>query len=259
MAHFTMDFRSKCLKRKTQVNIILPDNISNENPEYKTLYLLHGLSGNYGSWVRNTSIERYASKYGIAVVMPDADRSWYTDTQYGINYFTYITEELPKLLRGYFRGMSDKREYNYIAGNSMGGYGTLKIAYTYPERYAGCISLSGSLDITRKNRPVNIDEWRSLFDFNMKDASELEGSKHDLYEVIRNAHKSQKELPDTYVWCGTEDNPALFETNKVLHSLFEELDIQHYYEESEGDHTWKWWDIRIEKALEWMFWDKTCK
>ncbi len=80
MSFFTMEFESKCLKRKTKMNIILPDNISNENSEYKTLYLLHGLKGNYESWVKNTSIERYAKRFGIAVVMPDAERSWYADT-----------------------------------------------------------------------------------------------------------------------------------------------------------------------------------
>ncbi len=252
MAFLTLEFISETLKAQTRVNVILPKQKEDSIP-YKTLYLLHGLKGNYESWMKNTSIERYAKEYGIAVVMPDGGRSWYTDTQYGINYFTYITEELPKLLREYFKGMSDKREYNYIAGNSMGGYGALKMAYSLPEKYAGCASLSGSLDITRKNRPVNIDEWKALFDFNMTDASELEGSKHDLYAVIKEAHKSQKELPDTYVWCGREDNPALFNTNQNLHSLFNELGIEHYYEESEGNHSWKWWDIHIEKALEYLF------
>lgn len=46
--------------------------------------------------------------------------------------------------------MSAKREDNFVAGLSMGGYGAVKAALTCPDKYFACASLSGSLDITRK-------------------------------------------------------------------------------------------------------------
>ena len=143
-----MSYRSKALGMDVCLNIILPEVAKSASesgaPEgkFKTLYLLHGLSGDHKSWMRFTSIERYAAKHKIAVVMPAVQRSWYTDTEYDMKYFTFITDELPTVFRSYFSGASDKRCDNLIGGLSMGGYGAMKAALTFPEKYAGVIALA---------------------------------------------------------------------------------------------------------------------
>ena len=260
MMFLEFSYNSKALNKRVGVNVLLPEDNKMENTiglgdikGYKTLYLFHGLSGNRTDWMRRTSIERYVEKYDIAVVMPEVDRSWYTDTAYGANYFTFVAKELPEVCRGYFNGMSDKREDNFVAGLSMGGYGALKVALTYPDKFGGCVSLSGSLDITRKNRVVNLAEWRSIFDFDMESALELEGSEHDLYALVRKNHEQGIKFPQMYIWCGTEDNPYLLKSNQNFHALLNELDIEHFYKESEGDHSWKWWDFHIQDALRFLF------
>ena len=43
---------------------------------HPTLYLLHGLSDDHSTWMRRTSIERYATELGLAVVMPAVNRSF---------------------------------------------------------------------------------------------------------------------------------------------------------------------------------------
>jgi len=256
MALFEMNYRSKALKMDTTLNVILPEANKNGSEagapqsEYKTIYLLHGLSGNHTGWLRRTSIERYASQYGVAVVMPEVGRSWYTDTAYGANYFTFVSEELPQVCRSYFKGMSDKREDNFVAGLSMGGYGAVKIALTHPEAFGGCASLSGSLDITRRNRPYIMEEWQGNFDFALKDAIELENSKHDIFRLTDDLYKSGKPFPNLYLWCGTED--TLITVNRKYRDTLTALNIPHRYEESEGDHSWKWWDMHIQDALAYL-------
>ena len=257
MAFFEMNCFSKALKTYVAFNVILPEIGQNEEgvgaPEgtYKTLWLLHGLRGNHTEWMRKTAIERYAEEYQIAVVMPAVNRSWYTDTAYGAKYFTYITEELPQICRSYFKGMSDKREDNMIAGLSMGGYGALKAAFTYPEKYFACASLSGSLDITRRGRGNGmLDEWRSIFYFDMQEQIELEGSCHDLFQLTSDTLAKGAEIPDLYLWCGTED--ALVNINRTYRDMLVEHNVKHLYEESEGDHTWKWWDMHITDALAYL-------
>ena len=249
-----MNYPSEALRQNVSVNVILPNSAcvgGEASAPYKTLYLLHGLSGDHTSWMRNTAIERYAAKYNIAVVMPAVARSWYTDTQYGAEYFTFVSRELPEVCRSYFQGLSDKREDNFVAGLSMGGYGALKVALTYPENFAGCISLSGSLDITRKNRPTDIREWRVNFDFAMETPLELEGSEHDLFALARRKNAEGAEFPKIYLWCGTED--SLITVNRNFNALLNELAVKHFYAESEGNHSWKWWDLHIQNALEFMF------
>ncbi len=254
MALIEMNFRSHALNMNVTVNVILPEAASTApqggapSGTYKTLYLLHGLGGNHSDWVRRTAIERYAAQYGIAVVMPGVCRSWYTDTVYGAKYFTFITDELPQICRSYFKGMTDRRDDNLIAGLSMGGYGALKAAMTYPERYCGCASLSGSLDITRKGRACNLQEWQSIFDYQMETPDELEGSNHDLFALTTGAAAKGVQLPEVFLWCGTEDN--LITINREYQDLLTQLDVKHTYTESEGNHNWKYWDLHIQPALE---------
>ncbi len=113
---------------------------------HPTLYLLHGLSDDDSIWLRRTSIERYVADLGIAVVMPQVHRSFYTDMAEGGRYWTFISEELPTLARSFFP-LSHQREDNFVAGLSMGGYGAFKLALRKPEQYAAAASLSGALDM----------------------------------------------------------------------------------------------------------------
>ena len=248
---------SHALMRRVDFNVLLPENDKNgdntgvKGEKYKTLWLLHGLSSDQHSWIRRTSIERYAEEYGIAVVMPNVDRSWYTDTAYESQYFTFITKELPEICRGCFKGMSDAREDNMIAGLSMGGYGAVKAALLCPESYGYCASLSGALDITRKGRPYVLNEWRSIFGFNIDSALELEGTEHDVFAAARKNHDNGIKFPRLYLWCGTED--TLLNVNNSFHSLLDELGVPHLYETSEGNHTWKYWDLHIQSALKYLF------
>ena len=57
-------------------------------------------------------------------------------------------------------------------------------------------------------------------------------------------------FPKCYMWCGLED--GLLESNRNFDGLLTDLGVSHKYEESEGNHTWKWWDLHIQGALEWI-------
>ena len=87
----------------SQLDVILPQKTHSEigissakkRDRYPVLYLLHGMTDNQTTWQRNTSIERYASEKGIAVVMPTCHLGWYTDMECGFRYYTDIAEEVP--------------------------------------------------------------------------------------------------------------------------------------------------------------------
>ena len=246
-----MNIKSAELGKATKVNVILPTDVGDAPHPYKTVWLLHGLSGDESAWMRYTSIERYAKEYGLAVIMPDAERSWYTNTAYGMNFFSYITEELPELCRKAFGCLSERREDTIVAGLSMGGYGALKVALTYPERYGTCISLSGSLDITRKGRSYRLEEWRSIFGFDIESALELEGSEHDLFALAERNKNGGKPFPELYLWCGLED--SLIGANRDFDAHLSRLGVPHVFTSSEGDHSWRFWDMHIKNALRWKF------
>ena len=240
MAIFTMGFMSSQLGQKVTVNLVIPDNA---HQPVKTLWLLHGLSDDENTWGEQTAIGRYAADLGIAVVMPCCERGWYTDTAYGKNYFTFVTQELVAVCRKHFSLLSHKREDNMVAGNSMGGYGALKAALTYPETFGYCGALSGSVDITRKNMSYDLQEWRSIFGFGLTAATDLAGSSHDLFALAAKLKQEQKEFPKLYLWCGTED--GLIHANREFSRHLQELGIPHQFEESQGGHAWRDWDQQI--------------
>ena len=88
MALIQVNYLSKALFRTVPVNVIIPsDKISFETmgylpvPEggFPTLFLLHGLLGNYTDWVSGTRIQRWAENAGLAVVMPSGDNAFYVN------------------------------------------------------------------------------------------------------------------------------------------------------------------------------------
>ena len=255
MATLEFQFYSKALKKVTTANVILPEihktkeGVGNPGNTYKTLYLLHGLSGDHTNWLRKTSIERYANEYGIAVVMPDVGRSWYTDTAYGEKYFTFVAEELPAVCRSYFKGMSDKREDNYIAGLSMGGYGALKLGLNSSDTFSKVVSLSGGLDVdalVQERMLSNGEYWENVFG----PADKIAGSENDLFASAERLKASGKALPDVYMWCGTED--FLYDQNVRMRDHLNNLGYNLTYTECPGDHQWKYWDEHIQKGIEWL-------
>ncbi|MDE7249388.1 MAG: esterase family protein, partial [Lachnospiraceae bacterium] len=78
MALLHVDFFSDVLGMSMNMDVILPQQTQGQigmegqsaQGRCKTVYLLHGMSDDHTIWQRRTSIERYASKLGIAVVMP---------------------------------------------------------------------------------------------------------------------------------------------------------------------------------------------
>lgn len=256
MALFHVNFYSDVLGMCMNMDVIIPEASQGIGVESKrtdgkfpTLYLLHGMSDDHTIWQRRTSIERYATEKGVAVVMPTTHLAWYTDTQYGQRYWKFIAEELPAKCRSFFAGMSDKREDTFAAGLSMGGYGAMKLGLGASDTFAAVASLSGGLDAVEcasGHEGSDRDLWRGIFGKPRK----IKGSENDLFHLAELLVKSGKPLPKIYMWCGTED--FLYLQNRRMKNHLERLGYDLTYEESPGDHQWKYWDEKIQTVLEWL-------
>lgn len=133
MAHLEVNYYSQVLGMDRTMNVILPE-LSDHNPTWTVetlqdipvLYLLHGMSGDQSTWQRRTDIERLVRQTPLAIIMPSTDLAWYTNTQYGLNYFDAIAKELPEKVASFFPQLSTKRSKNFVAGLSMGAMVPLK-------------------------------------------------------------------------------------------------------------------------------------
>lgn len=254
MALIQCDFFSETLGLSTSMNVILPQSapsqigmdskVSQTQVKHKTLYLLHGLSDDHSIWLRGTSIERYVASLGIAVVMPAVHRSYYANMAAGGNYWTFISEELPAIARSFFP-LSDRREDNFVAGLSMGGYGAFKLALNKPEQYAAAASLSGGLDaaIFATRMP---EESKLIFGTGNA-ANEL---PNNLFLAAETLVQSGTAVPLLYQCCGTED--FLYEDNIRFREHANKLGLPLTYEEGPGEHEWGYWDKHIQRVLEWL-------
>ena len=90
MALLQVNYLSKALFRIVPLNVILPVDhfdaatnryLNGKERKYKTLYLLHGLLGNYTDWVSQTRIQKWAEEKDLAVVMPSGDNAFYFNSR----------------------------------------------------------------------------------------------------------------------------------------------------------------------------------
>ncbi len=244
MAFLHCEIASESLRMATAVDVILPD--KGDLSEVKTLYLLHGLTDDCTGWTRYTAVERYARERGLAVVLPEVQRSFYTDMAYGLPYFTYVSEELPAVCRRMF-GLSAARERNYIFGLSMGGYGAMKCALTYPDRYAGAASFSGVADLRRtvERRSLSLQESEITAIFGEE---KTVPPKDDLFVL---AERLCGDAPGLYLSCGEQD--GLYAANCRLDEHLRSLGIVHQFEHWPGAHSWDFWDRSLRVALAYFF------
>lgn len=254
MALIRCDFFSEVLELSTSMTVILPQatstqigmtGVASEAGRHPTLYLLHGLSDDDTIWLRRTSIERYAAPLGLAVVMPQVHRSLYSDEVHGGAYWTFLSEELPRIAQSFFP-VADRREDTFVAGLSMGGYGAMKWALRQPERFAAAASLSGLLDIASgfvaSDRP-------ELYSRVFGDRA-VAGSDDDLLHLLARAAEQGTDLPALYVACGDED--ILVDQNHAFVAAAEAHRIPLTATFSPGEHEWGYWDRTIQDVLAWL-------
>lgn len=212
-----------------------------------TLYLLHGMSDDHSIWLRRTSIERYAAEKGIAVVMPAGDLSFYTDMAYGEKYWTFISHELPAICRSFFPMMSTRREDTFVCGLSMGGYGALKCGLRGYETFSCAAGLSAATDVVgaRQESGRMSGLWRDILGDNPE-----EWAFNDLFTATEDYAKGNHPYLRLYCWCGTED--FLYQSNLKFKDHLEKLGLDFTYEEGPGNHSWPYWDDKIQRVLEWL-------
>ena len=254
MAFLQIQFFSSALNMASTVNVIMPEadqgigvGAARDERLPKVLYLLHGYSDDHSIWMRRTSVERYAANHNLAVIMPAVAHSFYCNEAYGEKYWDYVSDELPAAMHRFLR-LSDRPEDTYVAGLSMGGYGAMRLALTYPERYAGAASFSGSVDmagiVDRRDRGTEIARV-------FGDRKELKGTEFDLFHLMEKNAKAPRK-PWLYVSCGTKD--FLFYPHKTFAPALRKngWDVMSH-EEPDVGHEWGFWDDQVRAFIELIY------
>jgi len=250
----------------TDVNVLLPERRNAPHPpigdrRYPVLYLLHGHSQDYSQWIRSSQLEFLTQNSDTIIVMPNGYRGFYTDCKHGLDYFTYITEELPTVIRNWFPA-SYERDETFVAGLSMGGYGAMKCGLRRPDVYAGAASLSGCVYGNKLPYGVPPEDPYLATGYPTYDLGpllsdvfgtdeEYDNSINNLEAAVDDLAKYDGKKPKILQYVGTRD--YLLEHNRRFNKYFLEhgRGIDYEYEEYEGYcHNWEFWNKQVVTVMQ---------
>lgn len=255
MAYLTMNYFSKALMRTVTINAIIPIDKDNHQKTFKTLYLLHGIFGNYTDWVNGTRVQRWAEDHDLAVIMPSAENKFYVDNEKSLEFHSrFIGEELIQVTRDCFP-LSKKREDTFIGGLSMGGYGAITNGLKYHKTFGAIIGLSSALIVEQLHEKTDEEgveylNRRCYLETVFGDLDQVVGSDKDYKALALRLKNKKVKMPRIYLACGSED--FLIKENRDFHNFLLKHHIEHTYKESPGIHNWDFWDEYIEKAILWL-------
>ncbi|MCL4511010.1 MAG: esterase family protein [Bacteroidetes bacterium] len=252
----TGSFYSPSVHDSMHVVILLPLHYDHSR-RYPVLFLLHGYGGNQNDWTNLTHLEVYTERLALMVVMPEANNSWYINSQTDRNarYEDYIIHDLPKFVDSHFP-IDTTREA--IAGLSMGGYGALVLALRHPDKFLFAGDLSGAITIpavidsvlAHPHSPIPGDQGpiypsivKAFGDKNRKFRDD-----HNVFVLL------QRERADSlpYIFCavGIQDGYKDFlPAHRIFTNLLREFGKLYEYHEVPGVHNWKFWDEEIQPLL----------
>jgi len=225
----SMHIMSRGLGRPTPYTIILPE--SDVGPGlYPVLLQLHGKWDDYQSWLVKSRLASYVEKLPLIVVLPDGGNFWWSNVGTYLGYEDYLTQDLPAHIRNTYPVRPGPWA---LGGLSMGGFGSLHLAFKHPELYCSVFAHSSPFFTTEELR-----EREPQF-FPM--AADL-----DCYRLAAGVNTDR--LPVLSFDCGTED--VLIGSNRRFHAHLQTLGIPHNYTEHPGGHTWDYWDLHVQTALQ---------
>jgi len=232
----TLNIPSRSMAKEIKTVVILPKGYS-VNTKYPVLYLLHGYSGNYSNWVKNTTVASLADQYGYMVVCPDGGfGSWYWDIANDRNYQyeTFVSKELVDYIDQHYVTVKD-RKGRAITGLSMGGHGALSLAIKHQDLYGAAGSTAGGVDF--RPFPLNWEIKDRIG--NYADAPQIWDDRVVINMIPKLLNNKLRLMID----CGKED--FFYPVNVALHDKLMYHNINHTFVTSEGGHNWTYWSRSI--------------
>ena len=270
-----------------EVSIYLPPSYAaNRARRYPVVYLLHGYTGTdlgyFGPTGRQLHViaERvYGSGAAkeMILVMPNCMNAYggcmYSNSVTAGNWESYVAEDLVVYMDGHYRTIPTRASRG-LAGHSMGGYGTLRIAMKRPDVFGAIYALSscclneGTVRPPRDGAPSAAESIKSIEEARGNRAAQstlaraaawapnpanpplfldlpTKGGEVQPQVAVKWAANSPVAMLDQYVPnlkkykaiamdVGLQDN--LITSNRVLEEALTRFGVAHTFETYEGDH-----------------------
>lgn len=231
----TVQVRSEKMGRDITAVVVVPSQYFDpdlQEEQFPVVYLLHGADGSYRDWPTRANLDDIASEYGIIIVCPDGQDSWYFDSPIdpAMQFETFVSSELVTYVDNHFRTIDDRR-FRAITGLSMGGHGALWNAWRHPDVFGACGSMSGGVDISQYPDRWQIDKRLGAFAANKQ--RWIEHSVVNLVPMLKDGRQA------IIIDDGSED--FFYKVNCELHDALMRHHIKHDFTIRPGNHSWAYW------------------
>src|SRR5688572_15056327 len=280
--------------RKRAMVWLPPSYGSQPQKRYPVAYYLHGAQGDETNWLNQGRLAATldslvaAGSPEMIVVMPDGDDSFYTTWNFlgdwpgcrrnrppnaepadaycvpWPHYDEYIARDLVEFIDNRYRTLAERRRRG-IAGLSMGGYGAIALALSYPDVFSSAASASGvlspasgggtavapagrfDLDSLRKSYAPWL--WSVIQPAFGKDSASW--AARDPATLAARLHSRRPNMmPALFVHCGIDD-PYLTQ-NRAFRDAIRTIGGQLVYEEHAGGHSWAYWRHTAGHTTAWL-------
>ena len=238
----TLSIYSDAMDKDIKCVVITPDSYNNRTAELPVIYLLHGYSNNYSTWIKKVpGLAEQVDHYQLIVVCPDGGfDSWYwdspVDTSY--RYETHIINEVIPFIDDHYRTIK-AREGRAISGLSMGGQGAFYLAFRHLDLFGACGSQSGGVDIRPFPKKWGMAKWLGTY----ADHPEV-WEKHTIINMVCLLPPGSLKIA---IDCGTDD--FFYTVNRKLHEKLAYMNIPHDYTIRPGKHSWDYWRNSVKYQL----------
>ena len=207
----------------------------------------------YESWWSDGSLPP------MVLASPTAGMSYYLeDPAASVRWDAFIAESFVPHLRATCH-VRDSRAATIITGMSMGGYGALKIAFAYPERFAAVAAMEPLLEpglhtgqITARNKLHHGSGGPPRLIGPERDA-DLFAANNPANRAMANVQGIRDHDLAIYIEAGDEDFINVHDGAEFLHRVLWDLDVAHEYRLTCGaDHVGPTLIPRLRESYVWL-------
>ncbi len=256
---------SRILQRAVRYCVQLPASYQSKDakgqlPRYPVLYFLHGIGDNEqtlfntGGWTLIEDLRQQHKIGDFLVVAPEGRASFYINSADGKERYSdfFLQEFMPTIEKKY--RVLPGRTGRAISGISMGGYGALRFAFAYPERFSAVSAQSAALIVESPKaintaaasgspvvraltlvfgNPINAAHWQANNPF-----------------VLARKNRLGLQKLAIYFNCGQNDNYGFEKGAAVLDQQLTAEGIKHEYRLYPGDHSLNYFLSHLGETME---------
>ncbi len=251
---------SKILRRNVPYCVLLPKSYDSSTTKFPVLYFLHGLGDNQqslinmGAWNLISDLREQNKIGDFLIATPQGQGTFYINSADGqTRYNDFFLEEFIPFIESKYRARSD-RGGRAISGISMGGYGALRFAFAYPQKFSAVSAESAALF---PDSPTLLDQAMRAGSPRASLLGNVFGSPIDVGHWRANdpfalARRNAAGIAHLAIYfnCGEQDGYGFEEGAAALDKLLTSEKIAHTFKLYPGEHSLPYFLSHIDEVME---------